>query len=290
MESIPFLLVISSSVSHALWNLLAKRGTDKISFLWWSNLTSIFTLLPVFFILLPNWRFPTPAIPFLIVSGIVEALYFLSLSKAYELGDLSVVYPLARSSPLFLFIMAVVFLGEEVSLWGVAGVMIVVLGVYMIHMRNFSLNEFIKPVSSIRARASQFALFTALCTSIYSLADKLGVAAATPVIYAFWLDIFVFIFLTPLVVWRSGVSNLITEWRRSRSQVIVSGFLMRFGYVLVLIAMSLIQVSYILALRQLSVVIGVVLGVQLLKEKYGRMRLISSIIIISGIIILGIAV
>ena len=65
---------------------------------------------------------------------------------------------------------------------------------------------------------------------------------------------------------------------------------MRFGYVLVLIAMSLVQVSYILALRQLSVVLGVVLGVQLLKEKYGRMRLISSIIIISGIIILGIAV
>ncbi len=290
MEFIPFLLVISSSVSHALWNLLAKRGTDKISFLWWSNLTSIFTLLPVFFILLPNWRFPTPAIPFLIVSGIVEALYFLSLSKAYDLGDLSVVYPLARSSPLFLFIMAVVFLGEEVSLWGVAGVLLVVLGVYMIHMRNFSLNEFIKPVSSIRARASQFALFTALCTSIYSLADKLGVAAATPVIYAFWLDIFVFIFLTPLVVWRSGVPNIITEWRKSRSQATVSGFLMRFGYILVLVAMSLIQVSYILALRQLSVVLGVVLGVQLLKEKYGRMRLISSIIIISGIILLGIAV
>jgi drug/metabolite transporter (DMT)-like permease len=63
---------------------------------------------------------------------------------------------------------------------------------------------------------------------------------------------------------------------------------MRFGYVLVLVAMSLVQVSYILALRQLSVILGVAAGVLLLRERYGRMRLLSSAIMFVGVYILAV--
>lgn len=288
MEFIPFTLVVSSALSHACWNVLAKRGSDKEAFMWWSNFTSLFTLLPVFYVLLPDWRLPPAAVPYLVASGIVEVLYFLFLGRAYELGDLSVVYPLARSSPLFLFVLAVVFLGEEVSLWGVSGILLVVLGVYMIHMEGLSIKEFLKPITSIRTHPSQFALMTALCTSVYSLVDKLGVRAVTPMAYSFWLDVFIAAFFTPVVLGRRGWEAVYAEWRRNRLQVLFSGFLMRFGYVLVLLAMALAQVSYILALRQLSVVLGVVFGVGLLGESYGRVRLLSSIIIFAGVLILGV--
>ena len=288
MEFIPFLLVVSSAVSHACWNVFAKRGSDKAAFMWWMSFTSLFTMLPVFYVLLPDWGLPMVAVPYLVVSGIAETAYFLSLGRAYELGDLSAVYPLARSSPLFLFVLAVVFLGEEVSPWGVLGILLVVLGVYMIHMKGLSLADFLKPVTSLRARASQFALLTALCTSIYSLTDKLGVTAVAPLAYAFWLDVFVIVFLTPVVLWRRGWAAVAAEGRGSSLRVLVSGFLMRSGYVLVLVAMSLTQVSYILALRQLSVVLGVVFGVGLLGERYGRVRLLSSIIIFAGVLILGV--
>jgi len=77
------------------------------------------------------------------------------------------------------------------------------------------------------------------------------------------------------------------EWRGNETKILFSGFLMRSGYVLVLVALSLAQVSYVLALRQLSVVIGVALGVGLLGEKYGRIRLLSSIVIFMGVFILG---
>jgi len=287
MEILPFLLVIVSAVSHACWNVLAKRGSDKGAFMWWMCFTSLFTLLPVFYILLPSWGLPLAALPYLVVSGVAETLYFLSLGRAYELGDLSVVYPVARSSPLFVFLLAVVFLGEEVSPWGVLGILAVVLGVYMIHLRGLSVGDFLKPLRSMRGRASQFALLTALCTSIYSLTDKMGVTAVAPFAYAFWLDVFVVAFLTPAVLWRRGWGPISAEWRRSRPQVIVSGFLMRFGYVLVLLALSLAQVSYILSVRQLSVVLGVVLGVGLLGEKYGGVRLLGSIVIFTGALILG---
>jgi len=288
MEFLPFLLVIVSAVSHACWNMLAKGGSDKEAFMWLMSFTSLFTVLPVFWVLLPDWGLPLAAVPYLVVSGVAEALYFLSLGRAYELGDLSVVYPLARSSPLFLFVLAVVFLGEEVSLWGVAGILLVVLGVYTIHLEGFAIGDFLKPIKSLRGQASQFALLTALCTSIYSLVDKLGVTAVAPLAYAFWLDLFVVAFLTPAVLWKCGWGSVAVEWRGSSVKVVVSGFLMRFGYILVLLAMALAQVSYILAVRQLSIVLGVVFGVGLLGERYGKVRLLSSIIIFTGVLILGV--
>ncbi len=287
MEFLPFLLVIASAVSHAFWNVLAKRGSDKEVFMWLMTLTSLFTMLPIFYVLLPDWRLPMAAVPYLVASGIAETFYFLSLGKAYELGDLSFVYPLARSSPLFLFALAVVFLGEEVSVWGASGILLVVLGVYMIHLKGLSMHDFTRLIASLRGHASQFALLTALCTSVYSLVDKLGVTAVSSLAYAFWLDFFVVAFLTPLVLWRWSWRAAAAEWKVNEPQILVAGFLMRFGYVLVLVAMSLAQVSYILAVRQLSVVIGVALGVGLLGEKYGRIRLLSSTVIFTGIIILG---
>lgn len=287
MEILPFTLVIVSAFSHAAWNVLAKRGLDKESFMWLMTITSFFTLLPVFYLTMPDWRFPYAALPFLLLSGVAETLYFVSLGKAYELGDLSVVYPLARSSPLFLTILAVVFLGEEISLWGVAGILLVVLGVYTIHLRSLSPNDLLVPLRSLGGRASQFALLTALWTTSYSIFDKIGVTTVDSFVYAFWLDFFILLFMTPVVMWRRGWERVSMEWESSKAQAIVAGFLARFGYVLVLVAMSIAQISYILAMRQLSVVIGAATGVILLKEEYGQVRLLSSVIIFVGIYIIG---
>lgn len=288
MELLPFILVVTSAFSHASWNLLAKEGSDKESFLLLATLTSLFTLLPVFYFLIPSWQLPFAAVPFLIASAVAETLYFTSLGKAYELGDLSVVYPLARSSPLFLTVLSIVFLGEEISAWGAVGILLIVLGVYAIHMKSLSLNDLKTPLRSLRGRASQFALLTAIWTTMYSMIDKLGVTMINPIVYAFWLELFILLFLTPLVVLRRGWRNVAQEWRNSKVKVTVAGFFMRIGYILVLVAMSLAQVSYILALRQLSVVLGAAAGVILLREKYGKVRLVSSMIMFTGVYILGV--
>ena len=99
-------LILISAVFHASWNGLVKRSPDQESFLWWMSLTSLLTLLPVFYIILPDWSLPLNALPFLLISGVAQSLYFLFLGKAYEYGDLSIVYPLTRSSPLFVFLLA----------------------------------------------------------------------------------------------------------------------------------------------------------------------------------------
>jgi len=267
---------------------LAKKGEDKEAYMWIMVTTSLFTLLPVYLIILPDWSFPLAALPYMLVSAVAETLYFISLGKAYEHGDLSVVYPLARSSPLFLTILAVLFLNESISAWGVVGIATMVIGVYTIHLESFTLKDITLPLRSLRGRASQFALLTALWTTVYSLTDKMGVTAVDPVAYSLWLEAFIVPMMTVAILWRRGKDALVREWRNSRVNATAGGFLMRFGYVLVLIAMSQVQVSYILALRQLSVVLGAAAGVLLLREKYGRVRLVSSTIIFLGVYILAV--
>ena len=288
MDPLPFALVVASAFSHASWNVLAKRGEDKESFMWLMNFTSFFTLLPVFWFVLPDWRLPSSAVPYLAVSAVAETLYFVSLGRAYELGDLSVVYPLARSSPLFLTILAVALLGERISAWGAVGILLMLLGVYTIHLRSFSTDDLLLPLRSLGERASQFALLTALWTTAYSLSDKVGVTKVDPLIYAFWLEAFILVPMTVVIFYRRGWGAIAGEWSQSKAQATVAGFLMRFGYVLVLVAMSLVQVSYILALRQLSVVLGAAAGVLLLGERYGRVRLLSSVIMFLGVYILAV--
>jgi uncharacterized membrane protein len=286
MEFTSFLLVVISAISHAIWNMLAKKGRDKDSFMWLMILTSFFTLLPIFLILLPEITLPFSILPFLVISALAETLYFLSLGKAYSLGDLSITYPIARSSPLFLTILAVVVLGETISTWGIIGILLMVSGVYLIHLKGLSLQDVLEPVKNLGEPATRYALLTAFCTTAYSLSDKIGVTQVDPLLYAFWLEPFILLFITPVVIWRNGFKSIAAEWKTSKINVSVSGFLMRAGYVLVLIAMSLTQVSYVLALRQLSVVLGALAGVLLLKEDYGRVRVFSSLIIFAGVYVL----
>jgi uncharacterized membrane protein len=282
-------LILISALFHASWNGLVKRSPDQESFLWWMSLTSLLTLLPVFYITLPDWSLPLNALPFLIISGVAQSLYFLFLGKAYEYGDLSIVYPLARSSPLFVFLLAALFLNEETTAIGGVGLLLVLFGVYLIHLKRFSIQTIFEPLKSLQTRHSQMALITALCTTMYSLSDKVGVTIADPLQYAFWLDIFVTLCLTPIVFKIRSRTVITMTWRQENTRILFAGFLMRFGYILILITMTLTQVSYILGIRQISVVIGVLIGINFLREPYGKMRFLASLFIFVGVIVLGYA-
>lgn len=287
MDPLPFTLVMASAVSHALWNYVAKEAGDKDSFMLLINVFSLGIFLPVFFVILPEIYFPVEVLPFLFVSGVAETIYFLALGKAYEEGDLSVVYPVARSSPMFVAIAASLLIGERITVWGTLGIALILFGVYVLHLKGWSGEELTRPLKALGDPASRYAFVAALGTTVYSLSDKMGVTAVDPLLYSFWLGFVITGMLSLVTVKRRGVSLLREELRGSLFRVSVAGVLVKGGYMLVLVAMSLAQVSYILALRQVSVVLGAALGVVLLKERYGRVRIVGSMIIFMGVYLLG---
>ncbi|MCK4702337.1 EamA family transporter [Candidatus Bathyarchaeota archaeon] len=287
MDPLPFMLVMTSAVSHALWNYVAKEAGDKDSFMLLINVFSLAIFLPVFYVILPEIYFPVEILPFLFVSGVAETIYFLALGKAYETGDLSVVYPVARSSPMFVAIAASLLIGERISPWGALGIALILFGVYVLHLKGWSGEELTRPLKALGDPASRYAFVAALGTTVYSISDKMGVTAVDPLLYSFWLGFVITGMLSLVIVKRRGVSLLREELRGSLFRVSVAGVLVKGGYMLVLVAMSMAQVSYILALRQVSVVLGAALGVVLLKERYGGVRIVGSMIIFVGVYLLG---
>jgi len=287
MEPLAVALILVSASSHAAWNYLAKGSRDKDSFMLLINLTSQITLLPVFIIVLRDWSLPVNILPFLIVSAIAEAVYFLALSRAYNLGDLSIVYPVARSAPLFVAVAGALFLGESLTVAGMAGILLVLVGVYTLHLKSLQLSSLLEPLRSFRGPAFGFALIAAVGTTVYSLSDNVAVARVSPILYDFWLEIAITIALVSVVLQKRGWGNLKAEWTGTWKTITVSGALMRGGYLLVLVAMTLAPVGYLLALRQISVVIGALLGVALLGEGYSAPRLLGSAAIFVGVYIIA---
>jgi len=251
--------------------------------MWWMTLTSLITLLPLFLLLLPQLRFPSKALPYLTLSGLFQALYYYSLGRAYEAGDLSLIYPIARSSPLILLILSILLLGEEVSPLGILGILLISLGLYSLHLRR--LKEILYPIKGLRGSGSKLALLSAFFTACYSLIDKVGVVVAGPLLYAFWLDAFAVTLLTPITLRRKH--RLLEVAGKRLPQVLLSGSLMRLSYLLVLLAMPMAQVSYLVALRQLSVIIGALIGIGLLGERDGGMRLLGSTLVFAGAFLIG---
>ncbi|MFH1179894.1 MAG: GRP family sugar transporter [Candidatus Bathyarchaeota archaeon] len=287
MDSLPLLLVMISAVSHGLWNYLAKAGRDKESFMLLLNITSLTLFLPLFYLILPEIYFPISILPYLIISGVSETLYFLGLGKAYETGDLSLVYPVARSSPVFVTLAAFLFLGENITTPGIIGILVIFIGVYILHLKGLTRQDLSGPLKYLKSSSSRYALLAALGTTIYSITDKLGVTTVDPILYAFWLGFFVTGMLTITIIYRRGFKLIRDELSGNLPRITIAGILMKGGYMMVLYAMSLAQVSYILALRQISVVLGALMGVIFLGEKYGRVRIIGSLIIFIGVYILG---
>jgi len=287
MEFLPLALVLASAVSHGLWNYLAKEGKDKESFMLLLNLTSLPLLLPVFLLILPEIYLPLEILPYLLVSGLAETVYFLGLGKAYESGDLSIVYPVARSSPVFVTIAAAVFLGETISMTGLLGILVIFIGVYILHLKGMTREDLVAPVRYLMSGSSRYAVIAALGTTVYSITDKLGVTTVDPLLYSFWLGFSVTGMMTIVTIRRKGFKAIRDEFS-SPLKVSFAGLLMRGGYMLVLYAMSIAPVSYILALRQISVVLGALMGVAFLGESYGRVRIMGSVVIFVGVFILGV--
>lgn len=279
MWLLPLALVVCSAGLHASWNLIVKSEDDKLFTGWLTVLTPCLILCPaLFFTGLP----PREAWPFLLGSGILEALYVLALTRAYTYGDLSVVYPVARGlAPVFVAVAAPVALGERLSPPAILGIVLVGGGIAWL---GFSARR-----SATSVPALLWAVTTAGLIASYSIVDKLGVSRSHPLAYIIILFGWTSAILTPYVIHRRGLRRMGGLWRL-RWGILVTGGLLSFGaYLLVLIAMRLTQVSYIAALRESSVVIATVLGWRVLKESFGARRLAASAVVTLGLFLLVLA-
>jgi uncharacterized membrane protein len=227
-------------------------------------------------------------------TGVAHGLYFLWLTRAYEQGDLSVVYPISRSAPAFVALAAIPLLGEWPSPGGALGIAVVVAGMWTVQSGGRRLRW-----GRRAAPGTVYAYLTLAATVTYSLVDKraMAVLAAAPwtgpapraVVYYFLLCAASAPVFVPLAASRlrpGAVSSLLrTEGRRVLGSVVVSFV----SYALVLQALRSAPVSYVVAARQTSVLLAVALGMAWLRERPGRARLIGAAATVVGVVLIALA-
>ena len=297
-------LVLFSTLLHASWNLLAKRGSGAPAL--FPRVLLAVAVPGVLLGLLGEWRGTAllPHVwPFLLVAGAFQAAYFLGLTMGYRTGDLGLVYPLVRALPVLLVSGFDVLRGQMPGAAGWLGLALVLGGCVLVA----------SPAPRVHADAQGprwhgvaigWAAIAALGTVGYTIADKLAadaVAAAgrgggvTAFRYGIWeFTITTAYFLPLLALW--------DRWRRrspsrpaSRSSAFASGSgrwpvtvliatLMVVTYVLVLWAYQMSWLTgYVVALRQFSIVVGVVGGILLLGEPARALRITGALVIVAGV-------
>jgi len=224
MSGIALAIVLFAALFHAGWNYLTKKSLDKIVFVWWFLLVTLVFYLPMLVYFWAQASLSAKGIACIVGSVLLHTLYFWTLSKAYEGGDLSLVYPIARGSmPLFVTALAVFLINEKLSLLGITGITLVVFGIYMIHLRSFAVRSFLEPFQAIHGGASLWALSTGLSNGIGSLVDKVGVGSVYPPVYIYLMFTGVWLLLAPYILLKKR-AELKLECRQTEIRFWQSGF------------------------------------------------------------------
>lgn len=306
MSGFEFTIVLVSAAVHALWSVSIKGSKNPVAF----NLIQSIPLCIIAGVLLVNvdlTEIPTTSWWWLAGTSICHGLYLYWLSRAFESADLSLVYPIARSTPAFLPIFAVLLLNESLSLTGIIGIAVVVVGVWTVQLAGAQAGAKRRGFAEHRAwlieRLSQpglgFAYLTLAATVGYGLFDKAVMAElhtvtwTSPVPRA--LAVFALLALgysvvyTALAARRVTLGQLRTTMREEWPMATAAAIIGIVGYGLILHALSTAPASYVVAVRQSSVLFVLLISVFFLRERPGPIRAIGALATVAGVAVLAFA-
>ncbi|MFH0732459.1 MAG: DMT family transporter [Candidatus Omnitrophota bacterium] len=287
ITEISFLLVIISSVIHPLWNMLLKKSEDKVIF--YLNIHLFYTLAFCFILFLyPLKDVSIAGWVLVIVSACTHFFYQIFLCKTYEGADMSLSYPIIRSSPVFVLLMAFILLGEVPSKIAILGIIVVMLGAYLINQKKISFSGILDPFRHINKKVVFFAGLTAFSSACYSVVDKKGVLLMHPILFFYlFFALSGFLFLGYLLFMKERRRNYFYITKKDKFSIALAAVLEFLSYILILYAFRMSKVAYVIALRQISVVFGSLYGILFLKEKYAKVRFAGAVIIFIGIYLIA---
>lgn len=290
MTPFELLLVLASAMLHAIWSAMIKGSGNPLAF----NLLQEAAAVIAALMLLPLVELDEiPAVVWKLTAatGVAHGLYFYLMSRAYQEADLSLVYPIIRSTPAFLPLIAVPLLGESVSPVGALGIAIVVAGIWLIHLdRRIE-------IRTLRSRGILLAYLTLATTVAYSLLDKQAMvhfSEATwtgllprSVVYFFMLSAANTLVFVPLAMRRVPWATLRQAARRdgARAVAAISGSLL--SYSLILQAFQTAPASYVVAVRQVSVLFAMLFAMLWLRERPDRYRIAGAVATVAGVALIS---
>jgi len=262
-------LALFSAITSAFAHATLKSGDDKLAVMAWIRLCELATALPfVLWIGLPPgdlWLWIAAAVA-------VHALYQLILSWSYTVSDFTAAYPIARGfTPIFTALLGIVVLGDRLDGVALAGIAIISAGILAL-----ARSRALSPTGLAAACA------TGLLTTCYTLVDAKGVRAAPDALtFIAWFYLICGVPIPLMLLIRSGrrTAALLAHDLRPG---IAAGVLSLLAFAPALFALGMAPVGAVAALRETSVLIGLVLGAVMLKERLDRRRITGGLLVTAG--------
>lgn len=266
--------VLVAAVTHASWNAIAHRITDKlVGFTLIAGGGMLIGLALASFTTFPA----SDAWPYLLCSALIHIAYYALLMRSFRLGDFGQAYPIARgSAPLVVTVLAAVFAHEVPDGWAAAGIALSCAGLTGVALWG------------LRGRRPDWpavgaALATGLTIASYTVVDGLGVrASGSSLGYIAWLMALQGAVIPAYAVhrWRGRTAAVL---RPHAALGLLGSALSVLAYALVLWAQTRAELAPIAALRESSIIVGAAIGALFFKERFGVPRLAAAGLLVVGI-------
>lgn len=271
--SFPVLLaVLGAALLHAAWNAVIKTGLSKQTSMF---LLSVGHALIGIVVAAVN-PLPAPeAWPWILGSGLIHMAYQLFLAYAYEQGDLSRVYPLARgAAPMVVLVVSLLFLSDPLGGWEFAGILVLGAGITLMARGVFANGE--------SRRLLPYALGSAAATAGYTLADGLGArVSGQPVAYVGWLMIFSALFYTPAAVALKGRRVMRADGKAWALGMVAAAASFA-AYAIAVWAMTVAPIALVSAMRETSILFAVLIGWLFFRDRMDRAKVAAAVLIVGG--------
>ncbi|MBF0276556.1 MAG: EamA family transporter [SAR324 cluster bacterium] len=275
-----FLLVLSAAFTHAGWNFAARKVSGNMVIMWLSVwCAGLFLSPPAIYVVLSSGleeSMSSTGWQNSIASGVIHALYSILLALAYQHGEISVVYPIARGSGIGLTaLLGWSLLEETLSIFGSIGIVLVFAGILFLGIPAYKQSKAFQKIS--------LSLSVGCTIVAYSLVDKVGVNHADPIPYLCIAFLISASCMGPYV-WKNHHGSILRTAKLYYPYILVIGIGAGGTYLIILYAFTMGQVAYVVAVREFAVVIGALLGIIFLKEQLTVAKSLAIIAITLGLI------
>jgi len=276
---------LAVSIQNAIFKKL--KTTDPIIINWFRfgfGAVALAILVPIFnYWSMPSWQVIAIAGLVTLPLELFQSQYFV---KAYQHSPQSLVGPLFSLTAILLVPLGYVVNHEIPSLLGFIGIMSVVIGPFILGMQT-SMNPFTSYKNVFKQKGSQYMLIACFFSALAVTLTKFAYNYASPLVYAFYVTFFLFIFLSLRLLYQK--INPMPFLKESRGELLlVSGIIYSISIVLHYIGLSLLISAYYISIKRLSTVFDVFFGSYMFNEKHISVRLLGALSMIVGVALIAI--
>lgn len=283
-----FLFAVLTAFFESMKDVFSKKSfnnsqIDEYVAAWALRFFALPFLLPLlFFVEIPV--IGQDFYPALIIVGGLHVFSTILFMKALKASDLSITLPMICFTPIFLLITSPLIVGEFPDLFGVIGIVMIVIGAYTLNIKERHGGFFAPFRALLKEKGPRYMLVVAFIFSITSNYDKIGVLNTSPIFWTIAFNLFLSILLFPIMLWKS--KNSIKHIGHNLKVLLPIGFFSAVTLIFQMTAISLTLVAYVISIKRISIVLGVLWGGLIFKEKNIKDRMIGAIIMIGGVVLI----